>query len=222
MEPQIIDYYNEMPSGTNVINKLNEEFNELQIENQELNQKLKKLTRPKVLYNSAQEWIQACYCMSENILRELNELIVNDEFEFSHMKGFNGITPRQRINLNTIIEMEMGKLYKIKNYKDSDRSLFYAPSEIVRNIEIVMKSIIDAGFWKNDSNKICKLISNYIFNVFDLNYIDDTGDDIHIPIPNIFDGIAMFKCHKCHNIVDFDVDAQDNICIECYDLSMEQ
>ena len=30
MEPQIIDYYNEMPSGINVIDKMNEELDELQ------------------------------------------------------------------------------------------------------------------------------------------------------------------------------------------------
>ena len=30
MEPQLIDYYNEMPSGINVINKMNEELDELQ------------------------------------------------------------------------------------------------------------------------------------------------------------------------------------------------
>ena len=30
MEPQIIDHYNELPSGINVIDKMNEEFDELQ------------------------------------------------------------------------------------------------------------------------------------------------------------------------------------------------
>ena len=30
MEPQIIDYYNEMPSGVNVIEKMNEELAQVQ------------------------------------------------------------------------------------------------------------------------------------------------------------------------------------------------
>ena len=30
MEPQIIDYYNEIPNGINVIDKMNEELSELQ------------------------------------------------------------------------------------------------------------------------------------------------------------------------------------------------
>ena len=41
MEPQITDYYNEMPTGVNVIEKMNEEFNILQKENDELKKKLK-------------------------------------------------------------------------------------------------------------------------------------------------------------------------------------
>lgn len=33
MEPQVIDYYNEMPSGVNVIEKMNEELVQVQKEN---------------------------------------------------------------------------------------------------------------------------------------------------------------------------------------------
>ena len=36
MEPQLIDYYNEMPSGINVINKMNEELDDLQKKYDEL------------------------------------------------------------------------------------------------------------------------------------------------------------------------------------------
>ena len=42
MEPQILDYYNEFPSGVNIINKLNEEFDELQKENVKLKKELEK------------------------------------------------------------------------------------------------------------------------------------------------------------------------------------
>ena len=42
MEPQLIDYYNEMPSGINVIDKMNEELAVLQKKNDELEQKYTK------------------------------------------------------------------------------------------------------------------------------------------------------------------------------------
>ena len=45
MEPQLIDYYNEMPHGVNVIEKLNEEFDELQ-------NKYKKYEQPIIYLNT--------------------------------------------------------------------------------------------------------------------------------------------------------------------------
>ena len=42
MEPQIIDYYNDMPSGVHIIDKLNDEFNELQKVNDELKKEVEK------------------------------------------------------------------------------------------------------------------------------------------------------------------------------------
>ena len=39
MEPQMVDYYNEMPSGINVIDKMNEELDDLQKKYNELEKK---------------------------------------------------------------------------------------------------------------------------------------------------------------------------------------
>ena len=40
MDPQIIDYYNEMPHEVNVIDKMNEELGEVQKENDNLKKKI--------------------------------------------------------------------------------------------------------------------------------------------------------------------------------------
>ena len=40
MDPQIIDYYNDMPSGAYVIEKMNEELSEVQLENEKLKERL--------------------------------------------------------------------------------------------------------------------------------------------------------------------------------------
>jgi len=42
MEPQIIDHYNDLPQFAKVIDKMNEEFTELQSENEELKRELEK------------------------------------------------------------------------------------------------------------------------------------------------------------------------------------
>ena len=55
MEPQIIDYYNGMPSGLNVIDKMNKEFSILQKENNVLKNDLSlnnRYGRPTVEYES--------------------------------------------------------------------------------------------------------------------------------------------------------------------------
>jgi len=51
MEPQIVDYYNEMPSGINVIDKMNEELVELQKEKDILKKKLESYEKIKDITN---------------------------------------------------------------------------------------------------------------------------------------------------------------------------
>ena len=43
MEPQLVDFYNEMPSGINVIEKMNDELSELQKNYTDLTRKYKEL-----------------------------------------------------------------------------------------------------------------------------------------------------------------------------------
>ena len=43
MEPQLVDFYNEMPSGINVIEKMNDELSELQKNYSDLTRKYKEL-----------------------------------------------------------------------------------------------------------------------------------------------------------------------------------
>tara|TARA_B100000427_G_C15450930_1_gene569567 strand:- start:945 stop:1253 length:309 start_codon:yes stop_codon:yes gene_type:complete len=55
MEPQLIDYYNEMPSGINVIDKMNEELDDLQKKYNELERKhteYRKILMPKIRINT--------------------------------------------------------------------------------------------------------------------------------------------------------------------------
>ena len=86
MEPQLIDYYNDMPNGINVINKMNEEFLELQKENDKLkeeNNKLKdknesyekfmrKFQMPRIKVNTVDEYQQI-----EIKMNEFSEFIEN-------------------------------------------------------------------------------------------------------------------------------------------------
>ena len=66
MDPQVVDYYNDYPHGVYVIDKLNEEFVELQIEN-------KKLKEIILLYRYKMEEQQKEREIGD-LMRELREL----------------------------------------------------------------------------------------------------------------------------------------------------
>ena len=57
MEPQIIDYYNDLPFGINVIEKMNEELSELQKEVNKQNSKLNKFKSPIIVVNSVEGYL---------------------------------------------------------------------------------------------------------------------------------------------------------------------
>ena len=56
MEPNIIDFYNETPHGVNVIDKLNEEYDELQKKYDKLYDKIKKYVMPIVIAENYEQY----------------------------------------------------------------------------------------------------------------------------------------------------------------------
>ena len=110
MEPYIIDYYNEMPSGINVIDKMNEELAELQKENKELKKKLESYERPRVLYSSIEEWDNTLNDAYKIIKNGVDKWIVDDEFEYIATKL--GITAKE---LRVYFEMPKKYYWDYKN-----------------------------------------------------------------------------------------------------------
>ena len=58
MEPQIIDYYSELPFNVNIIDKMNEELYELQKKYDELQKKIKKFKPPYIVVKTLEEYKQ--------------------------------------------------------------------------------------------------------------------------------------------------------------------
>ena len=84
MEPQIIDYYNEYPYGINVIDKMNEEFNDLQTINEDLIKTLKFYENPQILFKSREEYDEIHKKMFSEIKKTLDNYF--DDFEYGIMK----------------------------------------------------------------------------------------------------------------------------------------
>ena len=58
MEPQIIDYYNETPHGINVIDKLNEEYDELQSKYDYIKWMNSRYVAPIIIVTTIQDYIK--------------------------------------------------------------------------------------------------------------------------------------------------------------------
>ena len=78
MEPEILDYYNELPSCFKTIEKLNEEFNILQKENNNLKDKLTLYNKPKIIYNNLEEWMDVVNNSKLLIETEINNIIIQN------------------------------------------------------------------------------------------------------------------------------------------------
>ena len=196
MEPQIIDYYNEMPSGINVINEMNEELDELQKKYDELQKKYNKLKNPnpQILFNSIEEFNQKHEEMY-NKIQETCEFYF-DDFEYAFMK-VSGITPRQSSHLTFTIERELNKITNDKNFS------YINAYKIMELITFSIFRGFDTPYWKRIYNSLSKDELKEIFLYIIKNYIEEKTRFKY----------AIFKCHQCDEICDY-VDSE-NKCVEC-------
>jgi len=176
MEPQIIDYYNEMPYGVNVIEKMNEElaqlqekFDILQKKNIELKDKLEKQNYPIVIYKDEEELNRIKMTAYDEFYFELRE--VNLEY---------GIFP----HLNFAIENLLHKLLKgeerISNFPYGEAG------EIGIFIDHTIKPLSNNGILSY--NIIYDIIKNYIDKMFE---------------PEECYGIVKFRCCSCNELVNY-------------------
>jgi hypothetical protein len=98
MEPQIIDYYHEMPHGIHVIDKMNFELSDLQKKYGALEKKYGELESrnkmPKIIFNSIEERNEKHIPMLNKIKEICNQWVdenYEDRFGFFYDWGFGAI-----------------------------------------------------------------------------------------------------------------------------------
>ena len=217
MEPQIIDYYNEMPSGINVINKMNEELDELQKKYNELEKKLESYEPSGILYSSENEWNNSLNQAYKIIKDGVDKWIVNDEFEYNGMRVF-GLCPRQRMNISRYIEEGLYIIVK-KSFPLSPRPCPWKKwvsrisYEIMYGIEAFINALMEINIEKETLWDIIyrtttpQQLSDMIYK----NIIWQLDEEDHYPC--ILSDLSKFKCSKCDEICDY-VDSE-NKCVEC-------
>ena len=203
MEPQVIDYYNEMPSGVNVIEKMNEELAQVQKENDKLKDKLKQYQKPTKIFESNEDWNNTKNKLYDMIRKEINECIVDNEFEYKHMRNWPGICPRQRMNIRYKLQEGLELL------TDNIHWSSYESFNIIKGIEYFIQGLYDSGKWCDfydsiDAQKLADIIYNNI------RYQLDDESNLNNAI---LENIALFKCVKCGKIDNYVND--DILCEVC-------
>ena len=84
MEPFIVDYYNEMPHGVDVIENMNDELSEVQIENELLKKRIKLLenacNRPKPTIIKGED-IDKYFLQGDNLREDLGSVMEDSKYE---------------------------------------------------------------------------------------------------------------------------------------------
>lgn len=80
MEPQIIDYYNETPHGINVIDKLNEEYSELQSKYDTIKSITDRYIAPIYISKTLDEYTKYEKILNEEFPKKIRELLNDKEY----------------------------------------------------------------------------------------------------------------------------------------------
>ena len=182
MDPQIIDYYNEMPNVINVIDKMNEEFLNLQENFDIINKELQNYQTPKIQYNSKQEWNNKCNEVKNYFEKEITKIIIeNQEYKFIYE------THKCPVSIRLICEKALNKLTKNEKYENQSISKWSRTKsyQIEENINSFLQSmkIIPCPEICNENNLVKIICKNILWQ--------------YRPQGNILSNIPTFKCILC-------------------------
>lgn len=207
MEPQIIDHYNAMPSGINVIDKMNDELYELQEKYEELlpfkkkYEKLKmKNLKPSILFNSIEHFNKVHDNMFTEIQHVCNQWVNDVPKNCFYNWAYGAI---YNITQPDIIQCIFKELYKITNDNNFSWTTAYGS---VTPITSLFRD--DTPYWISIYNSLTKS------ELQDLLY-----DSIKYHLDNQKKEYSVFKCYKCEKIIDHIND--ENMCYNCYGYSSD-
>ena len=185
MEPQIIDYYHEMPHGIHVIDKMNFELSDLQKKYGALEKKYGELESrnkmPKIIFNSIEERNEKHIPMLSKIKEICNQWVdehYEDQLGFFYDWGFGAIGMVRRPDVIGCINAELNKIIKNEywSYKISHESI-HGLSEGLRGREMPQWNKIYNSLTKDDIKEILyDHIEVYIYDHVYIHYTYSNDD----------------------------------------------
>jgi len=185
MEPQLIDYYDEMPHGIHVIDKMNFELSDLQNKYDALKEKYDALESrnkmPKIIFDSIEERNEKHIPMLSKIKEICNQWVdenYEDRFGFFYDLGFGAIQTVPRPDVIGCINTELNKIIKNEywSYKLSRESI-RGLSEGLRGREMPQWNKIYNSLTINDIKEILyDHIEIYIYDHVYIHYTYSNDD----------------------------------------------
>jgi hypothetical protein len=231
MEPQIIDYYNEMPYSVNVIDKMNTEFSELQDKYNELYKKINKFKIPYIIVTNIDDY----HLNNNNITKfrsKIKEILNDKENGLVKILDSNPYYPPLRTLYDKFNYyrngISCGKLIKCSGYPPNYVFILDIINELDNltknknkewceyHINISSESCLNK--YQIEYNEIDTIIVDLIEHIFDdellpSSYIDllyDYNDDVKIPFLEV-----CYNCEKC-NYLSGDIGNTNRLlCEEC-------
>jgi hypothetical protein len=222
MEPQIVDYYNELPHSVNVIDKMNEELSETQNENEKLKRELEEFHKlmnrfnmPRIKVDTVEE-----YQLFESKLEEFKNFI-EEELSGTNLLDIVNHYHNYGLSDDTMpgpgcIEDEDGFIYRFINKLDeltnhvnrewceyrilTSFEVFIKTEGDVHNGEVVSLSNIIIGLNNNSDEEQLPKIYCELSNKFTPAYGPEWSQiDYNINMMNI----PYYKCEKCGKYDDY-------------------
>ena len=227
MEPQLIDYYNEMPSGINVIDKMNEELAVLQKKYDYLEKKINKFKCPFIIVNSKEEYKNYDNIISNSFKETIKRHLYDKEtglFAIIRKEGCHyfpetlyeefidgWLVNHYEEDKITCKEKIINELDNITNNKNKE----WCRLRINIAFEASLKNKSALQYGPIDENLIIDDLIERIYNT-DENlpelYYDICDDFVEIDYCGTLCVLVCFKCKKCGKI---DWGNENLLCDEC-------
>lgn len=235
MEPNIIDYYNELPNGINVIDKMNLELQELQNKYDEITNKFR---IPYKICESIEEFKKyddKIYIEFKNNIKNILldedigvEVISNSDDLYSgisirRLKSGLFMTQYEKKSLIDKIVEELNILTENKNKEwcktRIDIVFDECFNESYKNYDDMIEAIINRIFNGNGGNDPECLPEVYNQLCIDVSFpkIKDEDGYIYCPVSSgagLYSILNFMKCSKCNNLHSGD-NIDKNLCYNC-------
>mgnify|MGYP001361765414 CR=1 FL=1 len=235
MEPQIIDYYNETPHGINVIDKLNEEYSELQSKYDTIKSYNNRYIAPIHIAKTFNEYKKYEKILNEEFPKKVRKILNEDEWGILAIYNIDPCPGNvyHKVKNNTLIYNrheykildqewfqdklinELDNITKNKNRKWCEDRINLALEMCLSKYDIINKE---------NNEKIIEDLIHHILN--DNEYLSDfyietiefyTNENIDNGLELDFNSLSCLNCYHCEKCGILESYIEEEITMRCQD-----